>query len=92
ILAELHAREIPILLMGMRAPPNMGPKYQAEFDAIYPALARQFDARLVPFFQAPVYDRPALLQADHVHPTSQGVAALVAATADDVTGALPPAK
>ncbi|MEO6040359.1 MAG: arylesterase, partial [Croceibacterium sp.] len=67
ILAELHARKIPILLMGMRAPPNMGPKYQAEFDLIYPALAQQFGARLVPFFQAAVFDRPALLQADHVH-------------------------
>src|SRR5690606_11780009 len=43
ILEELQSREIPVLLMGMRAPPNLGAAYQREFDAIYPALAQRFD-------------------------------------------------
>jgi acyl-CoA thioesterase-1 len=89
ILDQLKARHIPVLLMGMKAPPNAGPEYQAQFDAIYPALAKQYHVRLVPFFLRPIYDRPALLQADHIHPTAQGVDALVAATVEDVARALP---
>lgn len=91
ILAELRKRDIPVLLMGMRAPPNLGDAYVAEFDAMYRALAAEYGARLVPFFLEPIYDKPALLQQDHIHPTAEGVEALVAATADDVTEALPKA-
>jgi len=89
ILTELQKRRIPVLLMGMRAPPNLGEAYVAEFDAIYPALAKQFGAKLVPFFLEPVYDKPALIQQDRIHPTAEGIATIVAATVDQVTGALP---
>lgn len=89
ILAELAQRQIPVLLMGMRAPPNMGAQYQAEFDGLYPALAQQHGAALVPFFLAAVYDQPDLIQADRIHPTADGVAALVAATSAAVVAALP---
>lgn len=89
ILTELQKRNIPVLLMGMRAPPNLGEAYVAEFDAIYPALARRFDTALVPFFLEPVYDKPALIQQDRVHPTAEGIAAIVAATVGEVVAALP---
>jgi acyl-CoA thioesterase-1 len=89
ILGELQERNIPVLLMGMRAPPNLGEAYVAEFDAIYPALAGRFDAALVPFFLEPVYDKPALIQQDRIHPTAEGIEAMVAATVDDVERALP---
>ena len=92
ILDELARREIPVLLMGMRAPPNMGAAFVAEFDGLYPALAERHDAVLVPFFLEPVYDQPALIQPDRVHPTAEGIEALVAATADEVAEALPPAE
>ena len=92
ILDELKARNIPILLMGMRAPPNMGPEYQAEFDALYPALARQYDAALVPFFLEPVVGRPDLNLEDRIHPTAEGIDLIVAATLDTVAGAIPPAE
>lgn len=92
ILEELKARNIPALLMGMRAPPNMGAQYQAEFDAIYPALARQYGAALVPFFLEPVYDKPELNLPDRIHPTAEGVQALVASTKGAVVAAIPPAE
>lgn len=91
ILAELQERRIPVLLMGMRAPPNLGEAFVDEFDAIYPELAERYGARLVPFFLAPVYDQPALIQADRIHPTAEGIEALVGATADEVVAALPKA-
>src|SRR5690606_14158122 len=90
ILEELQQREIPVLLMGMRAPPNLGPAFVQEFDALYPALAERYDAALVPFFLEAVYARPDLNQPDRVHPTAEGIEALVAATLDEVTEALPP--
>lgn len=89
ILAELKKRAIPVLLMGMRSPPNPGAEYQQAFDAIYPALAEEYDAELVPFFLEPVWSEPELIQPDRVHPTAKGIEALVAATADDVAKALP---
>ena len=89
ILAELRERDIPVLLMGMRAPPNMGPDFVAEFDGLYPELARRHGAALVPFFLEPVWDKPALIQEDRIHPTAEGIEVLVEATADDVARALP---
>jgi acyl-CoA thioesterase-1 len=89
ILDELKSRGIPAVLYGMRAPPNAGPEYQAEFDAMYPELAREFDATLVPFFMEPLLGRPELVQADRIHPTAEGIDAMVAATTDAVAQALP---
>ncbi len=89
ILAELKTRDIPVLLMGMRAPPNLGADFVAAFDGLYPALAEEYGAALVPFFLASVYDQPALIQPDRIHPTAEGVEALVAATVNEVVEALP---
>lgn len=90
ILEELRSRNLPVLIMGMRAPPNLGEAFVAEFDGLYPELARQYGAALVPFFMEAVYDRPALMQQDRVHPTAEGIQAMVDATVADVTKALPP--
>lgn len=91
ILEELRSRGIPAVLYGMRAPPNAGPEYQAEFDAMYPELAREYDAVLVPFFMESLLGRPELIQGDRIHPTAAGIEAMVAATVDTVAGALPEA-
>lgn len=90
MLDELDRRRIPVLLFGMRAPPNLGPEYVADFDALYPALAERDGVELVPFFLEPIYDKPELIQPDRVHPTAEGIARLVAATVDRVAAALPP--
>lgn len=89
MLDELKERQIPVALYSLQAPPNYGAEWQTQFDAIYPALAKQYGATLVPFVTAEVFADPAMLQADRVHPTDKGVAALIDATADAVAGALP---
>jgi acyl-CoA thioesterase-1 len=89
ILAELKARNIPVLLMGMRAPPNLGVEFQAEFDALYPALAQEYDVPLVPFFLQAVFDKPALILPDRIHPTAEGIVEIVGATVDEVASAIP---
>ena len=89
ILGELDKRGVPVVLTGMLAAPNLGEDYVGEFNRLYPELARKYDAALVPFFLAPVIGKPQLMLPDHVHPTAQGVAAIVAATVDEVAQALP---
>lgn len=89
ILAELKKRKIPALVMGMRAPPNLGAGFQEEFDRLYPALAKQYGAALVPFFMEAVFDKPDLIQPDHIHPTARGIEEMVSATVNDVAKALP---
>lgn len=77
ILEMLKARGVPVLLAGMQAPRNLGPDYAAEFDPIYPDLAKEFDAVLYPFFLDGVALDPALNQDDGIHPTKEGVAIIV---------------
>ncbi|MCB2067475.1 MAG: arylesterase [Erythrobacter sp.] len=89
IIEEVQSRQIPVLLLGMRAPPNMGADYVSQFDGIYPALARQYGTGLVPFFMEPVFDQPQLIQPDRVHPTAEGLELMVAATVEEVAAELP---
>jgi acyl-CoA thioesterase I len=90
MLEELKGRGIPVLIMGMRSPPNYGPEYQAQFDALYRDLAKQHGAALIPFWLEDIYREPDLFQADNIHPTAEGIERLVAATLGEVEGALPP--
>jgi acyl-CoA thioesterase-1 len=92
MLTVLRERKVPVLLMGMRSPPNYGPEYQAQFDAIYRDLAKEYGAALIPFWLEDIYREPELFQSDKIHPTADGIERLVAATLDEVQGALPPPK
>jgi acyl-CoA thioesterase-1 len=82
ILQKARSRNLPVLLVGLPAPGNYGPDYKTEFDALYPDLAAQYDALLVPNMFAPlVGDDPAaaagFFQADGIHPNAEGVAVIV---------------
>jgi acyl-CoA thioesterase-1 len=77
ILAKLAARRIPVLLAGMKAPPNMGTTYVAKFDAIYPALAKKYGVLFYPFFLDGVAAQPKLNQADGMHPNEKGSQVIV---------------
>jgi acyl-CoA thioesterase-1 len=61
-----------ILLVQMEAPPNMGPEYTRAFHAMYPALAREHGATLLPFLLDSVAGRPNLNQNDGIHPNNKG--------------------
>ena len=77
VLTKLQAAHIPVLLVGMLAPRNLGKEYAAAFDAIYPALAKKFDAILYPFMLDGVALAPRLNQADGIHPNPAGVNIIV---------------
>lgn len=77
ILAKLKAAHIPVLLLGMQAPRNLGPEYAKEFDPIYPKLAKQYGALLYPFILDGVALNPKLNQADGIHPNPAGVKIII---------------
>lgn len=77
MIARLAAREIAVLLIGMRAAPNLGPDYEAAFNGIYGRLAARHGLPLYPFFLDGVAAQPALLLDDGMHPNAQGVERMV---------------
>ncbi len=77
ILQKLKAHNIPTLLLGMKAPPNLGADYVAKFDGMYPKLATEFGADLYPFYLEGVAAQPELNQADSIHPNEKGLAIII---------------
>jgi acyl-CoA thioesterase-1 len=77
ILAKLKARNIPVLLAGMKSPRNMGPAYASEYDAVFVRLAKKYGALLYPFFLDGVVLDRSLIQPDGLHPNSKGVDVIV---------------
>jgi acyl-CoA thioesterase-1 len=61
-----------LLLLGIRIPPNYGPRYAHEFAELYPAVAKQYQLPLVPFLLDKVALDPDLMQEDGLHPNAHG--------------------
>ncbi|MGL4727479.1 MAG: arylesterase [Bosea sp. (in: a-proteobacteria)] len=78
ILARLKARNIKVMLSGMRSPPNNGADYAARFDAIYRSAAQKYGLILDPFFLEGIAGDRSLNLADGIHPTAEGVRRIVA--------------
>lgn len=77
MLARLKARNIPVLLAGMVAAPNLGHAYGEAFGAIYPRLAQKYGVPLYPFFLDGVAGDTALALEDAMHPDAAGVRRIV---------------
>jgi acyl-CoA thioesterase-1 len=77
IMLKAQQKNLPVLVLGMKAPPNMGADYVARFDGLFPRLAEKHGTLLYPFFLDGVAANPGLNQADGIHPNAQGVDAIV---------------
>jgi acyl-CoA thioesterase-1 len=77
ILERLKIRKIPVLIAGMYAPRSLGSDYYETFDAIYPDLAKEYGAELYPFFLDGVAGQAKLNLEDGMHPTAEGIRAVV---------------
>jgi acyl-CoA thioesterase-1 len=64
--------DVRIVIAGMRMPPNLGRDYTDAFEKIFPALARENHAALVPFLLDGVGGKPELNAGDQIHPTAEG--------------------
>jgi len=72
IVDELQASGAKVALAGITLPPDYGPDYIAKFNAMYPALAKQYKVPLLPFLLKDVYGVPGDMQDDATHATAQG--------------------
>ena len=74
IIDKVKARypNCKIVLAGMLAPPNLGATYTNAFRDMYPAIAKNTGATLLPFLLEGVGGDPKLNQADGIHPTAAG--------------------
>lgn len=88
MLDILKERNLPVLLTGMLAAPNMGENYAKRFNAIYPALAKDYGLPLYPFFLEGVVGDPQYMQADSIHPNPAGIDVVAEKIAPLVAGAL----
>ncbi len=68
----VRAQGARLLLVGIRMPPNYGPRYTAEFEQMYRAIAARERAALVPFLLDGVALERSLMQADNLHPNALG--------------------
>src|SRR5215218_9703297 len=75
-----------LLLVQMEAPPNLGQEYTSAFHAMFPELAREHGATLMPFLLAGVAGDSRLNQGDGLHPNDAGERIV----ADNVWRALQP--
>ncbi len=72
ILSQLQASGAEVVLAGITLPPSYGPDYIKKFDAMYPALAKQYHIHFLPFLLKDVYGVPGDMQEDATHATAQG--------------------
>lgn len=77
ILIYLKKNKIPTMLIGMKAPSNLGKEYVNEFNAIYPSLSKKYDVFFYPFFLKDVALEPSHNQKDMIHPNKKGVVKIV---------------
>jgi acyl-CoA thioesterase-1 len=72
IVALALTRNVKTLLCGMEAPPNLGPRYVADFRAVFPRVAKRHNISFLPFLLEGVAGIPELNQPDGIHPNAKG--------------------
>ena len=71
MVAAVQAAGAKALIVGMKIPPNYGPRYARDFDALYVDTAKARNAAFVPYLFDGFGEDMALFQPDRIHPTAQ---------------------
>jgi acyl-CoA thioesterase-1 len=71
MIRKSQAAGAHVVLAGMRMPPNYGPRYSQEFQAMYTELSREHRLPLIPFVMEGVALDASLMQADGIHPNAK---------------------
>jgi len=72
IIQKAQQINIPVLLAGMKLPPNYGSPYLKDFENIFPQLADELEVYLLPFLLEGVGGNPKMNLPDRIHPNSAG--------------------
>lgn len=77
IIETAQSGDVSVMLAGMLAPPNLGPRYTEAFAAVYERLAERYEVPLYPFFLDGAIEDPELMADDGIHPNARGVGVIV---------------
>jgi acyl-CoA thioesterase-1 len=79
-------RDIVVLLIGVRMPPNFGAAYNTRFQQVFESVAREFDIHYLPrFLEGIAASDPELMQDDGIHPTALAQPILARKVEDHMT-------
>ena len=70
--ARAKVPAITVIVAGMQMPGNMGREFVEQFSAVFPRVAKEHDAVLVPFLLEGVGGVAEFNQADLIHPNAEG--------------------
>lgn len=70
--ARAKVPALTVIVAGMQMPGNMGREFVEQFSAVFPSVAKENDAVLMPFLIAGVGGVAEFNQADLIHPNAEG--------------------
>ena len=70
--ARAKAPSLPVIVAGMQMPGNMGREFVEQFRAVFPAVAKENNAVLMPFLIEGVGGVAEFNQSDMIHPNAEG--------------------
>ena len=72
MVTQAQQRDIPVMLIGVRMPPNFGPAYNARFQQIFESISVQQHVYYLPrFLEGVAASEASLMQNDGIHPTAK---------------------
>lgn len=74
IASRLRAKGSKVVVLGITLPRNYGPDYIRKFEEGFKVLETEHKFPLMPFVLQGVYGQKGMMQADGIHPTTEGAA------------------
>lgn len=71
IIQQSQKAGAKVLILGMKLPPNYGLRYTTAFAEVFPKVASDTGAALVPFLLEGAAGVPSMVQSDGIHPTAE---------------------
>ncbi len=68
IISLAQQKNVKVLLMDIKIPPNYGARYNKLFNQTFTTVAKQSNITLLPFFMEHIAIKPELMQTDGIHP------------------------
>ena len=72
IIQQSLAKNVQVLLLGIKLPTSYGQRYSKAFDAVFMELSSSYEIPMVPFFMDKVGVNKELMQKDGIHPNVKG--------------------
>jgi acyl-CoA thioesterase-1 len=70
IVTRAKASGAAVVLLGIRIPTNYGPRYSAEFEAVFQQVSENLHVQWIEFFMEGIALNDELLQDDRIHPNA----------------------